>query len=78
MKDYLDVAAQGEGFKTYEQYFDFVSRDGEQPVVTAQLIEAIYKNAIRDCLTELIIENYSGNLSIEKLDTILSDIKSKL
>lgn len=78
MKQYLDVAAQSKGFDNYEQYFDWVSREDEKPVVTAQLIEALHKDALRDMLTEMLIENYSGNMSIEKWDSMLTDIKNEI
>jgi len=74
MEKYLNDIAIEQGFKCYNEYFDWVARKGEKPEVVAQLIESIYKKAIKLALTGLIIKNYAGDLTIEVLDKELNNL----
>lgn len=73
MEKHLNEAAKEQGFKDYECYFDWVTREGEKAIVSAQLIEAIYKKAIKLLSLEMLVINYSGDFSIESLEEYINN-----
>lgn len=74
MNKYLDKAAFEQGFGNYQNYFNWVARKGEKPVVVAQLIEAIYKKALSEWAKDMSVKNYCGDLNIEKWEIELTNL----
>lgn len=54
------------GYPSWDDMFDFVARDGQYPVVTAQLIEAGMRDYIKRYAKYLQSQNFEGWSEQEK------------
>lgn len=78
-KKYLDKVAKSKGnYKNWEDYYNWISREGQYPSVVAQLIEAsvkeAYKMMFNEILNDIELANYRGD-GIESIDLKIQGFK---
>lgn len=77
LKRYLDHLSIMRGYPSYSEWYDWICREGQIPVVVAMEIESMNRNAFRMWLDDLQICNYSGE-GIVFIDKAISKLKNEL
>jgi hypothetical protein len=73
MKEYLDQVAKSKGYDNWNDCIDWIARDGENPIVTEQIVEAYVKQAF-SILVDDLKQEWLGAYEYEETDRIHSAV----